>query len=393
MVDGGATKLAAMSASILLFATTLDWLFPAQLAGAFTDVGARVEALAPPRSLLTLSRHPLRRHRYRALAAMDSLSRAIAQTRPDMIVPCDDQAADLVAKARGIPAIGRLAFLEAAAKAGAPVPASTALENREALENALRQMGLPLVIKSDHSWGGEGVAIARTRQEARAAFGRMNNPSRLRDMARALRGRGPHFLTRAIDPMPVRLSAQAFVEGVPATSSIACWRGQVVAAHHFDVLLSSTPTSPASVIAAVPCPQMVASAKAVARSLNLSGLIGLDYIRDGRGQVHLLEMNPRATPTTHLALDQDLPAALLKAAGLPARARPPVTGHRQIALFPREWLRDPASPWLDNAFHDVPWDDPDVVRATIRAAPPSARAVLESAAAPALTVKSLNSGA
>lgn len=377
-----------MSAGILLVSTTLDWPFPAQLAAAFTDVGAYVEALRPPRGLLARSRYPSRMHDYYPIIAMDSLASAIAAARPDMIIPCDDQAAELVNRSRGASTMGRMEFLDAAAKAGAPAAASIAISSEEELEEAMRQLGLPLVIKCDSSWGGEGVIIAPTREDARAAFRRMNNPSRLRDAARAMRGRGPHFLTRALNPAPVCISAQAFITGTAATSSIACWRGEVVGSHHFDVLLSTTPTSPASVIAHVPCPQMEASAIAIAAALNLSGLFGLDYIRDAKGHVHLLEMNARATPTTHLALDEDLPAALLRAAGLGGRTRPPVTDRSEIALFPREWLRDPRSPWFGRAFHDVPWDDHNVVRACVRAAPPAVRALLESAPEPVLTAKS-----
>ena len=376
-----------MSAGILLVSTTLDWPFPAQLACAFTDVGAYVEALRPPRGLLARSRYPSRMHDYYPIIAMDSLTSAIAAARPDMIIPCDDQAAELVNRAYDAPTMGRVEFLDAAAKAGAPAAASTALTSEEELEQAMRELGLPLVIKCDHSWGGEGVVIAATRQEARDAFRRMNNPSRLRDAARAMRGRGLHFLTRALSPAPVRISAQTFISGAAATSSIACWRGKVVGSHHFDVLLSTTPTSPASVVTHVPCPQMEASAIAIARALNLSGLFGLDYIRDAKGQVHLLEMNARATPTTHLALDEDLPAALLQAAGLGGRTRPAATDRSEIALFPREWLRDPRSPWFGRAFHDVPWDDHNVVRACVRAAPPAVRALLESAPALVLTAK------
>ena len=376
-----------MSAHILLFTTTLDWVFPAQLAGAFKDVGAHVEALCPARSLLALSRHPLRRHEYRALAGRDSLHAAMAAMQPDLVIPCDDQAAELVAKARGATIPTRLDFLDAAVRAGAPAAFSLAVASEEALDQALERMGLPLVLKADRSWGGEGVSIAATAEDARAAFRRMNNPSRLRDMARALRGRGPHFLARAVAPGRVQISAQAFIQGICATSSIACWQGKLLAAHHFDVVLSSTPTSPASVVEAVPCPQMEASALAIAAAFNLSGLFGLDYIRDTKGQVHLLEMNARATPTTHLALDEDLAAALLTATGFSSRPRGPATTRTEIALFPREWLRDPASPWLTRAYHDVPEDDPKVVRACIQSATAVARAMLETPPKPVLTEK------
>jgi hypothetical protein len=35
-------------------------------------------------------------------------------------------------------------------------------------------------------------------------------------------------------------------------------------------------------------------------------------------------------------------------------------------LFPQEWLRDPSSPYLHSGYHDVPWDQPDLVRACVR---------------------------
>jgi hypothetical protein len=392
MVDGckimvGVSLWMTIVPANILLVTTMTWPFPAQLAGAFAAVGARVEALCPPRAVLASSRHVTRLHRYNPVTAMESLCQAMATARADMIIPCDDLAAELVGREHGIAPIKRMEFLIAAAKAGAPCVGAVALDNQDGLEAAIRRLGLPLVIKSDNSWGGEGVVIAQTRQEALAAFRRLMPQSRLRNIARAMRGRGSHFLIRALHPVAADLSAQPFVEGRPATSSIACWRGEVVAAHHFDVVSSSTPTSPASVIAVAACPQMQEAARTVARAFNLSGLFGLDYIRDTKGNVYLLEMNVRATPTTHLVLQSDLPAALLSAAGLTARPRPPVTDKTEIALFPREWLHDPASPWLARAFHDVPWDDPEVVRACVRGAPPAARALLESAISPALTAK------
>jgi hypothetical protein len=196
-----------------------------------------------------------------------------------------------------------------------------------------------------------------------------------------------HFLTQALYPVFSPISGQAFVTGAAATSSLACWRGKVVASHHFDVRVSTTSTSPASVIAISDCRQMTATAETVARTFNLSGLFGLDYIRDGRGQVHLLEMNWRATPTMHLALEQDLAASLLRAAGLPASFRPAVTDKKQIALFPREWLRDPASPWLTRAYHDVPWDDPEVMRACIQEGSGEAHARLKASGQESLTTE------
>ena len=380
-----------MPATVLLV-TTMDWPFPAQLAGAFCAVGARVEALCSKGSMLSLSRHPTRFHHYQLLSPDGSLRRAIAQGQPDLVIPCDDLAAEIVTRVKGgLDLSDRHDFLAHAARVGAPAQ-SLALTGEDGVNDAIRRFGLPLVLKCDHSWGGAGVAIAATRQEAFAAFHRFRKTSRLRDLARFIRRKETHFLSRVLSPVTPALSAQPFIDGHPATSSIACWQGRIVAANHFDVLVTSVATGPACVVARRDCPQMENAAAVIAKDLNLSGLFGLDYVRDKNGKVHLLEINARATPTAHLMLKQDLPAALLQAANLPARSRPPITAQDEVAIFPREWTRDPASAWLKNAYHDVPWDDPQVVRASLRAAqdadPAAAQALLEAGESAALTTKS-----
>lgn len=366
-----------MPATVLL-ATTMDWPFAAQLAGAFAGAGAKVEALCPEGTMLARSRYPVRVHRHHALIPKASLQKAVAAAKPDLIIPCDDLAAEVLRSFRGGEDLAsRHAFLLRAAKAGAPAGKTIALTQEGLLDEALRAFGLPLVLKCDHSWGGDGVAIAHTMEDARAAFHRFGHSSRLRNLIRAVRRGERHFLTRALSPVPPVISAQRFIDGHPATSSIACWKGAVVAAHHFDVLGTSGATAPACVIARRDCAAMEASAQIIVREFHLSGLFGLDYMRDAKGDVHLLEINARATPSAHLMLKQDLPAALLKAAGLPSRARAPMTDKNEIAIFPREWLRDPASPWLRCAYHDVPWDDPEVVRACVDAAPAANRAAAQ----------------
>ena len=104
----------------VLLVTAMSWPFPAQLAGAFAGAGAQVEALAPAGSMLARSCHPRRQHLYSSLAPMDCLTQAIAAAKPDMIVPCDDLAARLVAQVQNDPLPGRLDFLRRAAEAGAP---------------------------------------------------------------------------------------------------------------------------------------------------------------------------------------------------------------------------------------------------------------------------------
>jgi hypothetical protein len=50
----------------------------------------------------------------------------------------------------------------------------------------------------------------------------------------------------------------------------------------------------------------------------------------------------------------------------PVREMPSVTEKDTIALFPQEWHRNPQSEFLRSAYHDVPWDQPALLRTSIK---------------------------
>jgi hypothetical protein len=167
---------------------------------------------------------------------------------------------------------------------------------------------------------------------------------------------------------------QHFVPGTPATTAFACWQGRVLASVHMDVLETVRPNGPASVMRRIHCPHMELAALRLAERFGLSGLHGLDFIRDPDGRVHLIEINPRATPTSALALGPGRdPTAALAASVSPSiqGARPAPTDNPVIALFPQEWRRNPDSDWLRTAHLDVPWDDPAVLRACLEPGEPA----------------------
>jgi hypothetical protein len=106
------------------------------------------------------------------------------------------------------------------------------------------------------------------------------------------------------------------------------------------------------------------------RRLNLSGLQGFDFMLEtDTGSAYLIEINPRATQVGHLTLGsgRDLPAALYAAvSGEAVHPAPKLTENDTIALFPQEWMRDPESAFLQSAYHDVPWEEPEVLRACLQ---------------------------
>jgi hypothetical protein len=374
-------------AKILLF-TTVTWSCAERIAGALG--AADIEALFPQGHAVAASRYLKRAHGYQALTPLRSLRQAIKRAKPDLVVACEDRAArllaqlyargeekDLLERSLGCPGLypkfyERRAFIAEAAKAGVLAAGMLPAPDEAALCSAVASLGFPLVLKSDASCGGEGVVIAHNKAEARQAWRRLSRkPARWRELGRAIRRRDAHFLAGALRPLAPVVSVQRFIPGRPATSSLMCWRGEVLGANHFDVEISRGDTGPSSVLTRRDCAQMADAGQRIARHFGLSGLIGLDFIRDTNGQVHLLEINPRATPTCHLALGpgHDPCGAMLDILGVAGSPRPQITDARQIALFPQEWRRDPESPWLELAFHDVPRDDPAVVRALLGGSP------------------------
>lgn len=368
----------------VLLTTSLRWPSSARLASAFAGVGAHVEALLPRDHVAGKSRFVARTYPYSPLFPRGSLARAIAGAAPDLIVPCDDRALthvlalpgvdDLAARSLGrvasYPALLARHDLIAAARAlGIVAPGTVRPKDERELESALASFGFPAVLKVDGSWGGDGVAIVDNPEQARAAWRRLSAaPSPVRSIGRAILRGDAHFLRQAVAPIAPAVSLQAFVTGQPATSAFACWKGRVLASIHMDVLETLHANGPATVMRRVDCPQMERAAIRLAEHFGLSGLHGLDFIRDREGRVHLVEMNPRATQASAFAFGagHDLAASLAGCVDPAARrARPVLTENPVIALFPQEWRRDPRSPWLHSAYPDVPWDDPAVLRACL----------------------------
>jgi hypothetical protein len=210
-----------MAPRILLYAT-LKWPSAARYAGGFAAAGCDVFALVPDGAPVQASRYVSGSHLYKPLAPLRSLRKAIAKSSPDLIVPCDDRAvrhllrlyqsekgspvAALIARSLGSPenydrVLSRSASLAELRAQGVRVPETLPVANEEELDACLAVTGLPAVLKADDSWGGEGVVIAKTREEALAAYRKLSNPpSRLRSIARAMRRRDAHFLLAAAKP-------------------------------------------------------------------------------------------------------------------------------------------------------------------------------------------------
>jgi len=387
-----------MRPKVLLVMTT-RWVPMVRLAMAFDNAGFTVDAVCLPRHPLQKTKAARETYAYDSLAPLSSIASAITESKPDLIVPGDDLATmqlhavyqrefnrgrkgalacSVIERSLGSPSsfplvYARTGLLEIAKEEGIRVPQTEVLTDINQIREWAAWRGFPAVLKSNGSSGGEGVRIVRTLEQAERAFRTLQAPPLLaRAAKRALVDGDKTLILPSLLRRRSGINVQEYVAGREATSTIACWQGTLLAGLHFEVLNKTAPTGPASVLRLIDSCEMSIAAEKIVRRLNLSGLIGLDFmLEEQTGTPFLIEVNPRATQVGHLTLGpgRDLPAALYAAmTGEVIREASKVTENQTIALFPQEWKRDPESPFLQSGYHDVPWEEPELIRAFVHGA-------------------------
>jgi len=359
---------------------------------ALANAGCVVDAVCP-------SGHPLSRtgavhqtHVYNGLAPLTSFADAIAAAKPEIIVPGDDLATwylqhlyrreqgstkrgtlcALIEHSLGAPESfpivnSRSAFMELAHTERIRAPKAEVIRNIDDLKTWVARMGFPTVLKANGTSGGDGVRIVHTLDQAELALRTLQAPPLLaRAAKRALLDQDKTLVWPSLLRRRSVVNAQAFVAGHEATSTIACWKGSILASLHFEVINKASSAGHATVVRLVENAEMSAAVEKMTRRLGLSGLYGFDFMLEvDTGNAYIIEINPRATQVGHLSLGlgHDLPAALYAAlSGKAVQAAPKVTEKDTIALFPQEWIRDPESAFLQSGYHDVPWEEPEFVR-------------------------------
>jgi hypothetical protein len=378
----------------ILLVTTCRWFATARLGMSLVQAGCHVEAMCPAGHLLTRARGIQRIHSYSGLLPVRSVRAAIDEAKPDLIIPCDDLATRhlhrlhaivaglqpdsnavlaLLERSLGNPAYysavdSRNGFMTLAHEEGVSAPASSVITSMDELRRWVDKNGLPAVLKADGTHGGAGTEIVHNREEAENALRKLNVGTPVaRAAKRALADRDLTFARAWLQNHKPVVNVQSFISGPDASSSVACWQGDVLALIQFEVLKKNSPNGSATALRLINNPTIVAAVKRMTSRLGLSGLVGFDFILEQHtGHAHLIELNPRATQTCHLQLGigRDLAAALRsKVSGESPRDVPTVTENDVVALFPQEWRRSPESAHIKSGYHDVPWEEPELVLA------------------------------
>ena len=376
----------------ILLATTGQLPSTARLAMELHDAGARVSLLAPTNHPAKTLKFLSTRTVYRASAPQSCLEGSLRHLAPDFVIPCDERTvrdlhavwrstkhravklliARSTAPAENFPIVtSRAELLELAREHGVRVPDSAPVPNIEALRRWTIGNPAPFVLKADGSWAGFGVRIISDGMLAENAYRQMTRPASGRLALRESVLEGNNFFIRSwLRRERPTMSVQAYVDGWPANIGVACWRGEVLAAVCAEAVATVSATGPSTVTRIIHNPEMIEAAQRMVRALGLSGMIGFDFmIEAATGAAYLIEMNPRNTPICALRLGpgRDLAEALVaRLADRPARERTPRTERDIVAFFPDTWQEDPANRFLLSGYHDVPWEQPDLVRVLLQ---------------------------
>lgn len=334
--------------------------------------------------------HPLRfvsgvesHYLYAGVDSAGALKTAIQQSEPDVVVPCDDGVVwqlhwlhAQLPELRGLieDSLGgaemygiirsRSKLLMTATDLGIRIPETVDIQSKDDLAEWNRYPG---VLKLDGSWGGTGVEIVSSATEAAAAYDRLSKPKGAGfSWKRFMVNRDPIALWSWKNAGRPRITLQEYIVGRPANAMMACWKGEVIAIVAVEVLNSQGATGSATVVQIIQNEEVAQAACKLAQKLRLNGFHGLDFILEREtNHAYLIELNPRCTQLGHLQLPKqgDLAGVFvskLKGEELPVPNNPITVD--AIALFPQAFLLNPRNPYLELGYHDVPWEEPELLR-------------------------------
>jgi len=378
---------------VLLLATE-RWLTTARMAMALHAAGCDVQLMALAGHPAMLTGTVSERFPYRPLNPIASVAAAIAQSKPDTVVPVDELAVmhliellrsdagrgmeELATRSLGgvdvlSAGMSRMTLMELAKSEGVAVPETIPVASPGELEAAAAQLGFPLVMKADFTAGGRGVRIANNLAEARVWWSRLHRPLSLpRSVLRCVRLKEwTHF--RPWFKRQMRgVTVQSYLRGAERTAMAVAHNGELQACVCFEVAQASKLCGPSTVLRVVDDPVMVAAIRVVLRRMGATGFCGFDFMLNDAGEPLLIEMNTRPTQLAHLPLGQgrDLVAAYVRSMlGHETPDRASAADGNLIALYPQELMRDPQSTLITGAYHDVPWESPALVRYALQPLP------------------------
>ncbi len=377
----------------ILIVDSNRWMGSARLAVKLSQLGCQVAVACPSQGHPIRAVRKIRRFPLSGSAPFASLLTAFEEFNPDRVVPmCDrgvmqlhrlharmrgkgtSRVSDCIERSIGSPesfqvVASRYELLKLAREEGVLIPETNSIESVEGLQSWARFAQHPWVLKADGTWGGDGVRVVRSPEDAQRAYDEIGEKKPAVKLIKDLalnRDRGK-TLRDWLNSRP-SVVAQSWVNGKPGNCAVVCREGQVLAGIAVEVVALTDPLGPASVVEVVSGPEMMLAAERIARRLDLSGFFGLDFmVEKGTGKSYLIEMNPRGTQLSHFSLGEgkDLPEAFVsQIIGQPKAGAQNSISENRIAYFPQPGLSLGAAKEFsarNGSFYDFPHEAPELV--------------------------------
>ena len=384
--DGSGPKGAVDERPAVLVVTMgTDYVAPARMPRELSRAGFAVTLIAPKGALAThtgfvdkvgyFPKNPT------VYEWMQVLAGAVRRIQPLLVLPGDDitlrmlmwlvldppqqlrtellaELTNLVVRSLGDPAhyaasVDKAALARQAAAAGVPVPPGDAVDDERAAVDVAEALGYPVIVRPTVGTASSGVVRCRDAAGVRRA---------MRELPQTVGW---------IPPGAARALVQRMLTGRHANHPAVAWQGRELAGFTRVAVRQFPEGGPSSVARYTPNPGIAAANARLLGAIGLTGFASTEYlIDDDTGVAHLIEINRRMTPATHTGsrVGVDIASALAAAcANRPwdGPADAPEGTDLTLALFPQEWLRDRASPFLSTCANDAPWDDPALLRAML----------------------------
>jgi predicted ATP-grasp superfamily ATP-dependent carboligase len=380
---------------VLIVATECDWWGIARLPESLKEEGFDVSVLCPQNSLLTKTRFVDSVFTYwspLSLFMLFLLIRAFYKSKADLIIPGDDystvclqnfvssqsiiskliprQLRKVLQKSTGDQKWfsvmnNKRDLQDHAEKLGIRTPSNRAVSDLDSALVIAKEICYPVVVKLDQGFGGQEVRICSSESDLKDYFKELVLVRKssvltwLKELTKKI------FLVKYIHA-EAGVSIQKYIKGKPAYYTFFSRNG-VLPAGITAMAIKTHPgeTGPSCVINIVEHNEIQLAAKKIVELISYTGFGGVDFIVDEDNNAYLLEFNPRVTAISYLAkeLGANLCAMLRwhledkdykSLIGLPVK-------HKIIALYPKEFKRNPDSDYLKTGFHDIPQYDPGLL--------------------------------
>ncbi|WP_413577672.1 ATP-grasp domain-containing protein [Bdellovibrio sp. HCB290] len=381
-----------MTKRVLIIALAKDWTGISRLPSGLSRAGFDVVALCPTGSFLSKTKFLNQVMTYPTFTFTRSklvylwILTAMLRFKADIILPGDEDALlamqNLANTSSKIPGLGFLSkklrqftaprefdsvvlnksrFVENCREWGVRVPKNTRVDSLEMALQEVSSFGYPVVLKFDFGYGASGVTVCQNEVDLRKGFAKHSTvgfSKKLKELIKRL-----VFVVQ--ESTEAGISLQQYISGPVGLVPFVAKNGHVFAIN--PMLKHKTypgATGPSSVVKGIDNPEVRNAVMVSASKLNYSGFGSLDFIIDEKTQdAYIIELNPRPVPTSHFSGElcaEDLCVALYDGLYGKVSIGSPVFKPYLIALFPNEKRRDPNSPYLTEAYHDVPAGDPEL---------------------------------